>query len=106
MSTIIEFPARTYPATAHGEPEAHPLPEIEREALARIARDLDLLEPAARRPLAALLAAIDETGEIRAMRRARAAAAYERTARPANGASWRLRNRLSSSWLPTMSAAS
>lgn len=106
MSTIVEFPARPHPGEAHVAHEAHPFPEIEREALTRLAMDLDLLDPAVSRPLTILLAAIDETGEIRALRRARHAAAFERAARPAGGAAGRLRNRLSASWLPTLSAAS
>lgn len=107
MSQIIAFPA---PGTRAGvtPPPQPPRPHVQREhdALRRLAHDIDGLDPSARRPLAALLAAIDETGEIRALRRARAAAAFQRTARPAVSAEARLRNPLSSSWLPTLSAAS
>lgn len=106
MSTIVAFPAPVLPCEPHAAPEAHAFPEIEREALTRLAMDLELLDPAVSRPLATLLAAIDETGEIRALRRARNAAAFERAARPAGGAGERLRNRLSASWLPTLSVAS
>ena len=108
MSQIIAFPARNAALEPATTPQRPPLSshDRDREALGRLARDLDILEPAARQPLAALLAAIDETGEIRSMRRARASAAYQRTVRPAGSASTRLRNPLSASWLPTLSAAS
>ncbi|MGE5596570.1 MAG: hypothetical protein ACM3S1_11115 [Hyphomicrobiales bacterium] len=106
MSQIIAFPARGATCEAAPPPPPQPPHDRERDALRRFARELDTLDPAVRRPLAALLAAIDETGEIRAMRRARAAAAYQRTALPPSGASRRLRYPLSSSWLPTLSAAS
>lgn len=108
MSQIIAFPARATaiePLPAPGAPRPAAA-EREWDALTRFAQEMDTLDPAVRRPLAALLAAIDETGEIRAQRRARAAAAYERGARPASAAASRLRNHLSSSWLPTVSNAS
>lgn len=106
MSQIIAFPARAAaiePPPAAGASRRAP-GEREWDALTRFAQELDTLDPAVSRPLAALLAAIDETGEIRAQRRARAAAAYERTARPASAAASRLRNHLSASWLPTAAA--
>ncbi|MCK9519788.1 MAG: hypothetical protein M0R74_12310 [Dehalococcoidia bacterium] len=108
MSQIIAFPApgtRWAPAP-RPSPASPPGVQLDPDALSRLARDLDALDPDARQPLAALLAAIDETGELRALRRARAAAAFQRTARPAVSAEARLRNPLSSSWLPILSAVS
>jgi len=56
-------------------------------------------------PLAALLATVDETGEIRAIWRARHGVGWQTGARPPMRSAYRLRNRLSSSWLPTFTAA-
>jgi hypothetical protein len=61
--------------------------------------------PAGAEPLAALLATVDETGEIRAIWRARHGVGWQTGARPPMRSAYRLRNRLSSSWLPTFTAA-
>lgn len=105
MSEIIAFPnGHRRPLVRAAGPSVMPPVERAQEALRRLAEDIDQLDPEARRPFATLLAAIDETGEIRARRRARAAAAYHRTMRPAGSAESRLRNPLSASWLPTLTA--
>jgi len=105
VSEIIAFPTgERRPWRDAPGPALAPPAERAQEALRRLVEELDGLTPEARRPFATLLAAIDETGELRARRRARAAAAYQRTIRPAGSASARLRNPLSASWLPTLTA--
>lgn len=107
MSRVIAFPGQATPPEPRSPAGTSDEPaDPRREALNRFAREVDLMDPDVRRPLAALLAAIDETGEIRAQRRARAATGFERGARPASSARTRLRNHLSSSWLPTLSNVS
>src|SRR6185503_9255207 len=101
-ATALEAPELASPGPA-GAGEESPWAMLARDILGAAERP-EAGRLASAEGLAFLLAAVDDTGEIRARWRHRRGG-WQRDARSATSAAQRLRNPLSSSWLPTFTAA-